>query len=800
MPGLADELKELFELRQCGALTEAEFMQAKRMVLERSRGQGVQEHGQSATEAVRDPPTPPDARLMYASSTASTASALRHSTFQEEIRAARFGPAQQAPQFASGLGSLRRYYASVEARPTYEPPGLDGSTFSTAVEMAHQAVQSIAHRVDVFDKYPLLPSERPPPPEPDLNPQQVAADGGAAIATADALLTRAAMGPQAQLVRNGKGIKAPSAARLDALDAEYGHLTLAELGRIPQRDVLQTLTYRQYHDTQRTAAGGVEGPSACRGPSRLESPPPPEDAFDPPAGQPFAHAQQAAAFAQSYSVGPLPQSTRVEGEEAAVEEGQLSAAPECPAQRSVSDTASAACLSPTGPVIHGSPAATLPPAPDAAVDVELRRQEDEYAQALADLMLTQREALLAAEAGAGQHHAARLVCDSRAAYCGDGGLADPRSRRGQSRSHHSDVYPSVTPSRPEVRGAVTSPHAPAHSSGHAVPDLYDKDASPLGYTVRGGVTSAIARVAQASRSPIRPQPLGPVRNTPPPGGSPLHSHTSRGVFAEVSPRAVPAPALLPLLRGVASASGEGSPEPKRSSPRRGPRPPRSPHNIDADFVDLDPAAWAQGHSQRSHSDASVFSVPASDVARCPGRRVSPRHLCVNELHDLKWDVNLHRGVALSSDGREATGVPSNVGGHVAVATVPYDPSSHLAYSWTVLLLLNRSACKEVLVGLTGRSDTGNVTFVLRGDGCVVSELNGATRVRHAYAPALPAAARDPITVACSVQNGKMSFVINGREYGTAFDLPHDLVFFPMVVLSEPGEAACMPCAHRIDGC
>ncbi|KAJ9447299.1 hypothetical protein DIPPA_11517 [Diplonema papillatum] len=160
---------------------------------------------------------------------------------------------------------------------------------------------------------------------------------------------------------------------------------------------------------------------------------------------------------------------------------------------------------------------------------------------------------------------------------------------------------------------------------------------------------------------------------------------------------------------------------------------------------------------------------------------------------LHWDGALSRGVHISSDGREATCTRSN-GGHVVVGTAPFDPAVRGGFLWNTVLMLRTIASKDVLVGMTGRGARGSAAFVLRGDGCIVSEVYDGTHVGQFYSKPLGTSHSivTTVSITCKIDGRTMRFCVDGCQLDKAFELPPDMQFYPMVVLAEEGEAAILP--------
>ena len=175
--------------------------------------------------------------------------------------------------------------------------------------------------------------------------------------------------------------------------------------------------------------------------------------------------------------------------------------------------------------------------------------------------------------------------------------------------------------------------------------------------------------------------------------------------------------------------------------------------------------------------------------RAPGSLCSPPPTTQRTMPPMLWDVTLCRGVHVSSDLREATCVAGGSGGgggdeggdasgaaHVVVGTVAYDPLVVMElperrFEWSVVLLLKSPASRDILVGVTGRGVSGTATFVLRGDGCAISEQSvEGTQLRMGYSPPLGGSSAaeggcgslmTTATVTCKAVNNTLHFDVNG---------------------------------------
>eukprot|EP01060_Flectonema_neradi_P038938 TRINITY_DN8349_c0_g1_i1.p1 TRINITY_DN8349_c0_g1~~TRINITY_DN8349_c0_g1_i1.p1 ORF type:complete len:534 (+),score=117.97 TRINITY_DN8349_c0_g1_i1:62-1663(+) len=208
------------------------------------------------------------------------------------------------------------------------------------------------------------------------------------------------------------------------------------------------------------------------------------------------------------------------------------------------------------------------------------------------------------------------------------------------------------------------------------------------------------------------------------------------------------------------------------------------------------------------SPKGTSSTPALEfqlTSPTPDRKdVAPPHRSI-ELYSpppsgdselLRWDPRLSRGVHLSDDGREAMCVGDS-GGHVVVGTTPFDPTVHTSFMWSVVLMLRRASSTDILVGMTGRGESGKASFALRGDGCVVSEHHDGLSVGHHYSSPLGSdKSVTTVCISCRIEESALSFTVDGTDLGKAFDFPQGLTFYPMVVLGQEGEAALLPRADN----
>ena len=310
-------------------------------------------------------------------------------------------------------------------------------------------------------------------------------------------------------------------------------------------------------------------------------------------------------------------------------------------------------------------------------------------------------------------------------------LPDPEPVKVESIAHYAAPLPTVLPESERERQFV--PQIALPQAGPVVPLQQFSDPLEEAARTRAVAVSkfeqAIANdlaLLKSAAEGMKTTSAGPL---PPPPLSPEPSSFVAGHVVDEAQALPPAPVLSFEASYLKHLDAAGSVSPERS-------------------VSL----------HKSISAAQRLRIPQED----PVPSVAPSML---------WDTALCRGVHVSADAREATctgGVEGAVS-HVMVGTSPFDPFVVRAlpqrtFEWSVVLLLRTANCKEVLVGMTGRGVAGTATYVLRGDGCALSEQPNGTHVAQHYSPPLGELSQRGITtvcVTCRIVDSTLSFNVDG---------------------------------------